>query len=254
MSASGEKRSLVWPVLVVLLSSSAVPSRISADDNGANAPSARTETPKIDAPTSAEQGPADNEARTNSEMLERRALPAPLDWAFPGSDYLGPTPLIGVPDTDPLYPLTKAVSAIAPALKDARIKIYGWANPGISVSSSNKSNIPESYAIVPNRLELDQAVLRIERLPDTVQTDHLDWGFRLTPMYGIDYRWTTSQGWFSGQLLKHNYLYGFDPVEAYPCCTSPTSRVEWSSSLDTIFPRQTSKPSCPPTITCLRIH
>jgi len=57
--------------------------------------------------------------------------------------------------------------------------------------------------------------VRIERLPDTVQRDHVDWGFRLTPMYGIDYRWTTAQGWFSGQLLNHNRLYGFDPVEAY---------------------------------------
>jgi hypothetical protein len=152
---------------------------------------------------------------TTSQEPERRALPAALDGVFPGSDYLGPTPLIGVPDTDPVYPLTKAVWAIAPSLKDARIKVYGWVNPGISVSTSNKSNIPESYAIVPNRIEVDQGVLRIERVPDTVQTDHVDWGFRLTPMYGIDYRWTTSQGWFSGQLLKHNYLYGFDPVEAY---------------------------------------
>ena len=57
--------------------------------------------------------------------------------------------------------------------------------------------------------------MRFERLPDTVQRDHVDWGFRLTPMYGIDYRWTTAQGWFSGQLLNHNRLYGFDPVEAY---------------------------------------
>jgi len=117
-----------------------------------------------------------------------RALPVPLDGIFPGSDYLGPTPLIGVPDTDPVYPLTKMVWSVAPRVRDAKIKIYGWLNPGINVSTSNKSNIPESYAIVPNRIELDQAVLRIERLPDTVQTDHVDWGFRLTPIYGIDYR------------------------------------------------------------------
>jgi hypothetical protein len=116
-----------------------------------------------------------------------------LDGIFPGADYLGPTPLIGVPDTDPVYPLTKAIWAVAPALKNARIKVYGWINPGISVSTSNKSNIPESYAIVPNRVELDQAVIRTERLPDTVQTDHVDWGFRLTTIYGIDYRWTTAQ-------------------------------------------------------------
>ena len=165
--------------------------------------------------SAAEQSPSANDASPTSQAPQRRAQPAPLDGIFPGSDYLGPTPLIGVPDTDPVYPLTKAIWAIAPPLKHARIKVYGWINPGISVSTSNKSNIPESYAIVPNRVELDQGVIRIERLPDTVQTDHVDWGFRLTPMYGIDYRWTTSQGWFSGQLLNHNYLYGFDPVEAY---------------------------------------
>jgi hypothetical protein len=162
-----------------------------------------------------EQAPSAGEDPAGNQEPQRRALPAPLDGIFPGSDYLGPTPLIGVPDTDPVYPLTKALWSVAPALRNARIKLYGWVNAGISVSTSNKSNIPESYAIVPNRPELDQAVLRIERLPDTVQTDHVDWGFRLTTIYGIDYRWTTSQGWFSGQLLNHNRLYGFDPVEAY---------------------------------------
>src|SRR5260370_39185117 len=114
-------------------------------------------------------------SRTSPQSPEssRRALPAPLDGIFPGSDYLGPTPLIGVPDTDPVYPLTKAVWAIAPPLKDARIKVYGWINPGISVSTSNKSNIPESYAIVPNRLELDQAGPRIDPLPHNIPTEHL---------------------------------------------------------------------------------
>src|SRR5258708_20268040 len=103
-----------------------------------------------------------------------------MDGVYPGSDYLGTTPLIGVPDTDPVYPLTKAVWSIAPALKDARVKVYGWVNPGISVSTSNKSNIPESYAIVPNRLALDQAVLRLERLPDTPHTYPLTPSFPLT--------------------------------------------------------------------------
>jgi hypothetical protein len=48
-----------------------------------------------------------------------------------------------------------------------------------------------------------------------VQTDHFDWGFRLTSLYGIDYRYTTSEGNFSDQLLKNNRLYGFDPLEYY---------------------------------------
>ena len=104
----------------------------------------------------------------------RRALPAPLDGIFPSSEYLGPTPLIGVPDTDPIWPLTKALWAAFPALKKRKIKIYGWLNPGGAASSSNNSNIPESYAIVPNMVEMDQAVLRFDRIPDSVQTEHID--------------------------------------------------------------------------------
>ena len=109
-----------------------------------------------------------------------------------------------------------------PALKRAKIKVYGWGNLGVNASTSNKSNIPESYATGPSRIELDQGVLRIERVPDTVQADHVDWGFRFSPMYGMDYRWTTAQGWFSGLLLHHNYLYGFDPVEAYALLYVPS--------------------------------
>jgi hypothetical protein len=48
-----------------------------------------------------------------------------------------------------------------------------------------------------------------------VQTDHFDWGFRLTNLYGLDYRFTTSKGIFSGQLLSDNNKYGYDPVMAY---------------------------------------
>jgi hypothetical protein len=162
------------------------------------------------------QSPASpTQTLVSSQQPARRALPSPLDGIFPSSEYLGPSPLIGVPDTDPVYPLTKALWSVSPWLKRTRIKVYGWANPGGDASTSKRSNIPESYAIVPNRVELDQGVIRIERVPDTVQTDHVDWGFRITPMYGIDYRWTTAQGWFSSQLLQHNYLYGIDPVEAY---------------------------------------
>lgn len=145
----------------------------------------------------------------------RRALPAPLDSVFPSSEYLGPTPLIGIPDTDPVWPLTKALWDSSPTLKKTRIKIYGWLNPGGDASTSRDSNIPESYAIVPNKLEMDQAVLRFDRIPNSVPTNHIDWGFRLTLLYGIDYRWTTAQGWFSEQLLQRNSLYGADPVEAY---------------------------------------
>lgn len=156
--------------------------------------------------------PSVSPATTQSES-PRRAQPAPFDGVFPGAEYLGP--VIGVADTDPVWPLTKALWDASPALKKAKIKAYGWFNPGFAVSTSNNSNQPLSYAIVPNKLEMDQAVLRFERVPDTAQTDHVDWGFRFTTFYGIDYRWTTAQGWFSDQLLGRNSLYGADPVELY---------------------------------------
>ena len=101
------------------------------------------------------------------------------------------------------------------------IQIYGWLNFGANVSTSNNKtlgkydNYPEAYAEVSNAVEPDQEVLYIERQPDTVQTDHFDWGFRLTNLYGIDYRFTTAKGYFSNQLLGKNLEYGYDPVMFY---------------------------------------
>lgn len=142
-----------------------------------------------------------------------RALASPLDSPpFPSSDWLG-GPVIGEPDGTPDYPLQKAV--FGQSLAASRFKIYGWANVSANASTSNNTNVPLSPNIVPNRFELDQLVLRIDRAPNTAQTDHADWGFRFTSLYGIDYRFTTAKGWFSDQLLQNNNLYGYDPTELY---------------------------------------
>ena len=53
-------------------------------------------------------------------------------------------------------------------------------------------------------------MIYIERLADTMQNDHFDWGFRLSGLYGVDYRYTTAYSLFSYQLLNHNNVYGFD--------------------------------------------
>jgi hypothetical protein len=81
---------------------------------------------------------------------------------------------------------------------------------------------PAAYSVIPNTVQLDQATLYVERVPDTVQTDHFDWGFRLTNLYGLDYRFTAAKGYFSNQLLgKTNpdgsvgNKYGYDPVMFY---------------------------------------
>ena len=144
----------------------------------------------------------------------RRGYAGPLDSPpFPGSDYsVGGTPVIGAPDTQ-TYILMQAVNE-----NKGRIKVYGWLNGGFNVSTSNKgdgANAPAAYYYNPNRVIPDQQVLYIERLPNTVQTDHLDWGFRIAQLYGQDYRYTTSKGIFSQQLLQKNHEYGYDPVMYY---------------------------------------
>ncbi len=145
---------------------------------------------------------------------ERRGYPAPLDSPpFPSSDYsVGGTPVIGATDTQ-TYPLMQAINQ-----NKSRTKIYGWFNGGFNLSTSNKgdgANSPAAYYYNPNRITPDQEVLYIERLPNTVQTEHFDYGFRLAQLYGQDYRYTTSKGVFSQQLLARNHEYGYDPVMYY---------------------------------------
>ena len=101
--------------------------------------------------------------------------------------------------------------------KKAGIQIYGWLNAGANVSTSKGggySNFPEAYA-ERQGFELDQEVLYIERQPDTVQTDHVDWGFRISALYGLDYRFTTANGFLSHQLLGKNQENGFDAPMFY---------------------------------------
>ncbi len=145
---------------------------------------------------------------------ERRGYPAPLDSVpFPSGDYsVGGTPVIGAPDTQ-TYPLMQAING-----NRGRTKIYGWLNGGFDVSTSNKgdgANSPAAYYYNPNRVIPDQQVLYIERLPNEVQTEHVDWGFRIAQLYGQDYRYTTAKGYFSQQLLARNHEYGYDPVMMY---------------------------------------
>ena len=145
----------------------------------------------------------------------RRLPPAPYQSPpFPFAEHLGP--VIGIRD-DAVWPFMEALEQGPNGAfwKENRIKIYGWADPSVTFGTSRNSNIPEVYNIVPNKLEMSQVILIFERMTDTYQTDHVDWGFKVTNLYGIDYRYTTAKGWFSDQLLKHNHLYGWDPLQLY---------------------------------------
>ena len=141
----------------------------------------------------------------------RRGLASPLQSPpFPSADWgYGGSPVLGEPDSN-FYPLMSAINE-----NRTRTKLYGWLDPTVNASSSTHSNAPVANDPFSNRLELNQFVLYLERLPNTVQRDHLDIGFHLTALYGTDYRYTTDKGYFSSQLLENKRQYGFDPSLEY---------------------------------------
>jgi len=147
----------------------------------------------------------------SSPAPARRGLPSPLDSPpFPNSDWsYGGSPVIGEPDTN-IYPLMTAINQAR-----SRSKLYGWIEPVLNFSTSSHNNAPEANDDYSNRLELNQFVLYAERLPDSVQRDHVDWGYHLTALYGTDYHFTIAQGYGNGQLLNDHRQYGFDPALEY---------------------------------------
>jgi hypothetical protein len=99
-------------------------------------------------------------------------------------------------------------------LNDNGFQIYGWVDPGFNISSNTVKpggNAPINYAYTPNTVQLDQAVIYFDRFPDTVQTDHIDWGMRISAIYGENYRYTQSYSPFTAyQYNKYNRVYGYD--------------------------------------------
>ena len=126
------------------------------------------------------------------------------EWPYGGGQNLGST-LPNAVDS----PLMVAIANTGAGqwLSQNHIQIYGWVDPAGNISTNKVrpgGNSPVSYDYTPNTIQLDQAVLYIERVPDEVQNDHFDWGFRVSGIYGVDGRYTTSYGLFSNQLLKAN--------------------------------------------------
>ena len=136
------------------------------------------------------------------------------EWPYGGTTNLGVTRPSSVDS-----PLMAALgnTALGSWMNDAHIQVYGWVDPGgnLSTNTVRGGNAPAAYSYNPNTVQLDQAVIYIERLPDTVQKDHIDWGFRLAPIYGENYRYTTAYGLWSYQLLNQNKNNGYDMPMAY---------------------------------------
>lgn len=140
-------------------------------------------------------------------------------WNIGGTTPLGYADNTTAPMMDALY-----CGENGQKIKDSRIKVYGWVAPGFNISTSKShydissgtgGNYPAAYYPYPNQLMLNQAALYIERVPDTVQKKHIDYGFRVTGMYGTDYKYTFSNKLLSNQYLKDHNKYGFDPVMFY---------------------------------------
>jgi len=117
-------------------------------------------------------------------------------------------------------------------IKDTRIEVFGWVNPGFNASTSNSQfhigkgtggqnltgvggNGVVAYDVYPNTIQLDQLTLYVQREADEVQTDHFDWGFRFTNLFGSDYKYTFSHDILSDQYIRAHNKYGYDPVMAY---------------------------------------
>jgi len=158
--------------------------------------------------------------------------PAPrrADWApapatsppYPFTEYsYGGTTLLGVNRPNSVdSPLMVAIgdTGLGQAMAKAHIQAYGWVDVGGNLSTSNvrQGNQPAAYAFAPNTVMLDQAVLYVERTPDTVQADHVDWGFRVSGIYGTDYRYTASRGFLVDQgLFQRNKANGYDMPMIY---------------------------------------
>jgi len=132
------------------------------------------------------------------------------EWPYGGTENIGVTRPNSVDS-----PLMVAIAntGLGKWMSDAHLQVYGWVEGGGNISTNNVKpggNAPAAYDYTPNSVQLDQAVVYIERLADTVQQDHIDWGFRFSTLYGVDYRYTTAYGLMSYQLLNHNLVNGID--------------------------------------------
>ncbi|MGB6955338.1 MAG: outer membrane beta-barrel protein, partial [Bradyrhizobium sp.] len=161
------------------------------------------------------KAPPSRRADTEVPPTPETIPPYPFtEWPYGGTTSLGVTRPSSIDS-----PLMAALgnTNVGSWMNDNHIQVYGWVNAGGNLSSNTVKggNAPAAYDYNPNTVQLDQAVVYIERLPDTVQKDHVDWGFRIAPIYGENYRYTTAYGLFSSQLLNQNLNNGFDIPMAY---------------------------------------
>ena len=160
-------------------------------------------------------GPSDPKApagrREDWPPAPTSSPPMPFtEWPYGGTTPLGVTRSGSV---DSPFMTAIANTGVGKWLNDNSIQVYGWLDVGGNLSTSKTKhggNSPAAYLYSPNTVQLDQAVIYVDRFPDTVQKDHIDWGMRLSAIYGENYRYTTAYGIASYQLLNRNNVNGYD--------------------------------------------
>jgi hypothetical protein len=166
--------------------------------------------------------PASQRPDNSRYALAAANLPEPtppmpfVAWPYGGTQNIGAT-LPNAIDSPLMVALGN--TAFGKWLNDLHIQIYGWVDPAGNISSNTvraAGNLPVSYDYTPNTVQLDQAVLYIERVPDEVQNDHFDWGFRVSGIYGVDERYTFGYGYLQPyQVTRWNAVNGYDDPMMY---------------------------------------
>lgn len=159
-----------------------------------------------------------------------KAPPSRRDDVPPAAQTIPPMPFTewpygGTPALDASLPnatdsplmVAMANTSLGQWMTANNIQTYGWIDVGGNLSTSHVrgGNAPAAYDYNPNAFDLNQIVEYVERVPDMVQKDHNDWGFRFSAIYGSDYRYTTSYGLGSYQLLGRNNANGWDMPMLY---------------------------------------
>jgi hypothetical protein len=167
-------------------------------------------------PPSDPHAPPGSRPESQIPPTPQSAPPMPFtEWPYGGTQNIGKT----LPNSvDSPLMVALGNTQLGQAMNDAHVQVYGWVNPGANFSTNTvkpAGNLPVSYDYTPNTVQLDQAVVYLERLPDEVQNSHFDWGFRIAALYGVDGRYTMSYGLFSDQLLKQNAVNIFDLPMVY---------------------------------------
>ena len=97
----------------------------------------------------------------------------------------------------------------------ARIEVHGWVTAGGNWSTPNYRICRRHTGSYPTHYSWTKPSSRSSARSIGCRPITSTWGFHSVHLDGIDYRYTTAGGWFSQQLLYHNSLYGYDPVEQY---------------------------------------